>query len=444
MNGQEEQRQSNVIAPALKLLQFEADIRQCDSRKALIFHLANNLQSIMAYEKAFVLEQVAKNTFTVQVVSSASVVEKSSPLIRQLTQWLRGYENRQQAHGFKTEEHLASIELPYEYCYWQPISQQTSPARYYLLLLSNEAYSENQQALLGRIADTYHHAFRALTGKQDKHIGHWWQRHIGKLISIMLLLLVLLTVPMPMSVMSAVEVVPDQPFIVTAPFNGVVKTISVAPDSAVTAGQTLLQFEDLELRNDYLLSQRKLAVAKAKYDKAQAASFVQTDYGEDANIARAELNLAIIEMQYAKQRLSQSSIESPQNGVAIYADKEKWQGKAVQVGERLLQVAQADQIHYKLFLPVAQMMSFSEQAKVTVYLDSSPLGGHQAQLVSIGYQPVVSPEGIASYILIAKPLQGGLPAIGARGTARIYGGDAPLIWHFLRRPINSARQWLGV
>ncbi|GAB3475482.1 efflux RND transporter periplasmic adaptor subunit [Marinomonas epiphytica] len=432
----------DIATPALKLLQFEADVRHCNTTKELIFDLANHLNTILPYEKAFIFAEGQGSKREVVAASAASYIEKSSPLIKELNLWAKQYEHLLVASSIKVKDILSTTELPYSEAYWLPIKGESEEAQYYLLLFASKGYTDNQKALLQRLAFTYQHAFRAVQANPMSSLP-WWKQYWVKLI-VLVSFIIIASHSMPINVLAPVEVVANKPFIVTAPFNGVVKEVVALPNSEVTSGDIVVEFEDLELRNEFLLSQRKLAVAKAKYDKAQAASFVQISGTESVAVSRAELNLALIESEYAREKLAKSVIRTPQSGVVIYNDKEEWQGKAVQVGERLMQVADTGDVRYRISVPTGQMMEFNHNADIMIYLDNSPLGGHTARLESIGYQAVVTPEGVASYILTAMPSENQLAAIGTRGTARIYGEEAPLIWHLIRRPVNSVRQWLGV
>nr|WP_171852988.1 hypothetical protein [Dickeya dadantii]NPE72216.1 hypothetical protein [Dickeya dadantii] len=70
---------------------------------------------------------------------------------------------------------------------------------------------------------------------------------------------------------------------------------------------------------------------------------------------------------------------------------------------------------------------------------------YNATLTTFSYTPQVTPEGVSSYTLLAEADSDDVyPRIGARGTARIYTEDVPLWFQLLRRPIASARQFLGV
>ena len=142
--------------------------------------------------------------------------------------------------------------------------------------------------------------------------------------------------------------------------------------------------------------------------------------------------------------LAKTQAISAVDGVAIYTDKNDWEGKSIKMGEQILKVADPKKVKYHIELPVSDVIAIKKGTPVTVYLDSSPLGGHTAILDSISYKPALTASGVMAYTLVAMPEEGDNPRIGSRGTARIYSGTSPLIWQLVRRPLQFVRQRLGL
>ena len=442
---------ADVAASALKLLQFEADVRRCKSREELMFHMANQLTRLIAYDAAFVVLSYGRRKRKVVLSKDVSEIETSSPLIQAINSWASKQAPANQAGLFAAKDIIGNEqELPFEFAIWQPIQiepkaeqEKTESAECFVLLFSDQAFSEQQQTLLSRLAETYEHALRAVTAKPKKLAMSARRKTFLKSL-VLLSVVAVCAIPLPMSVMAPVEVIAKDPYVVTTPFNGVIKEVTVAANSFVNQGDVLVTFEDIQLRNEYLIELQRLAVAKANFEKIQGASFTKGDSKYELNVAKAELSLALVETRYRREQLERTQVRAAQSGLVIYGDKDDLEGKAVQVGERILQVAKPGRVQYRIELASGQAMAFEDGSPIAIYLDSAPLGGHEAKLSSVSYLPSVTQQGVASYTLLATPTAGQTPNIGARGTARIYAEKAPLIWHALRRPVNSIRQWLGV
>lgn len=251
-------------------------------------------------------------------------------------------------------------------------------------------------------------------------------------------------IPVHLNVMAPVTVIAKNPARLTAPMDGVIKQILVLPNSVVQTGQSLIQFEDLELRNEAILAQEQLKVAKAKYHQTNALAFRQRQAIHDLPIQQAEFQLASSHYKYAKERLAHSLIKSPTQGIAIYTDKQDWEGRAVQVGEQMMEVANPKHIQYQLKLSSGNAIPLHIGQSVQVYLESSPLGGIPAKLTSYSYT-AEQENGMSFYKLIAQPIDTQYtPRIGAQGSARINARRVFLWYQLLHRPMNTARQWLGV
>lgn len=440
-------KQSDLSNSALKLLQFEAEVRACSSEKELMHHLVNQLYRLISYDMGFCFERKNIKTVKVTVISDLSDIEESSPLISKVNDFACSTAPNDTTYICECTDFFDdNTRLPSKIAGWFPIKERQVSRDYYghyLLLFRKDPFTEQQKLLLERLMDVYGHAFSALKGASVKPRFHGVKK---KLIgtSVFVLMAFIAWLPFPLSVMAPFEVVAKDPSIITAPFNGVIKTIDVLPNSQVEVNNLLLTFEDTDLRNELLISQQKLAVVQAKLDKLEGQAFTSSDSMNEVSVVRTELALAFLEIEHAVQKLEQTKIKSDVSGLVIYHDKDELEGRPVQVGEQILQVAVPNRISYRIDLPVSQLINFQRDVPITLYLDNAPFGGNSATFKSASYSPRISSEGIASYTIIADHKEGMLPIIGARGTARIYADDAPLIWHLLRRPVNHVRQWLGI
>ena len=244
--------------------------------------------------------------------------------------------------------------------------------------------------------------------------------------------------------MAPVEVVPVEPFVVTAPFAGVVRQMLVEAGAHVDADTPVLRFDDIQPRNELALSQQKLAVAQARAAKATASSFQDAGAARELAVLQAEHDLAQLGFEYAREMMARTLVRTPVAGTVLYTDRRDWEGRPVQVGEEIMQVADAGRIAYRLDLPVDSQAAPEPGAEVAIFLDDAPLGGIPARLARINHTPRTQAGANASYTLVAEPVDGSLPRLGARGTAQLQGPRVPLIAQLLRKPIAAARQFIGI
>ena len=251
--------------------------------------------------------------------------------------------------------------------------------------------------------------------------------------------------PVPISVLTPVEVTPDSPFIITAPFDGVVKEILPSQGQAVASGEPAVVFDDVHLLNGKQLAEQRMAVAEAKFLRNSQGALADSRIKRDIEVARAEYELAESESAYANQLYSKSRLTTPVGGLAIYSDKQDWEGKPVSAGEAILSIADPENVQLSIDLPVKDSLVLEEGADVKVFLDSDPLNPLKATLTSASYSAEPDKRDVLSYKLIAKLDESNdpVPRIGIQGTAQVFGQKAPLAYTILRRPYAAFRQLTG-
>ncbi|MNQ72210.1 hypothetical protein D3C85_869080 [compost metagenome] len=127
----------------------------------------------------------------------------------------------------------------------------------------------------------------------------------------------------------------------------------------------------------------------------------------------------------------------------MFADAERWTGKPVQTGERLMEIADPHQAELRIELPVGDAIALEPGAQVVLFLDSDPLQRYQARLERSAYEAQPTAGGQLAYRLDAG-FEAAPPRIGLRGTAKIFGDRAPLALYLLRKPLVGLRQSVGL
>lgn len=451
---------SRPAESALRLLQHEAEVRRLAAEDDLLFHLANQIGSLLPCGQVMVWQRHrSAGQFRLRVVSGLADVDRDAPLVQALERGIArldterrlaeplvldttelGEPARGRAEGGDADPALA--DYPHGHAMWLPLKDRTLATDAGALFTRETPFTAGEQTLLKRLAETYAHAWAALPVQRGFGFGTRITR-----VRLLLLLGALSgagLIPVRLSVMAPVEVVAEKPFVVTAPINGVIRAIVPAPNSLVKAGQPLVQFEDIQPRNEMVLAQQRLAVARARDGRTGAAAFKDVTAAHDMAIARAEFDLAAVSYDYAVQVLDRTRIVAPNAGLVIYTDRRDWEGRAVMVGEEILQVADPGRVLYRVDVATGNSIQLDPEAEIGIFLDSAPLGGLGARLQSVSYASRTGPGGASSYTVLAAPTDGDAPRIGARGTARLYGKTVPLAVQLLRRPVAVFRQAFGL
>ncbi|MNZ14307.1 multidrug resistance protein MdtN [compost metagenome] len=247
---------------------------------------------------------------------------------------------------------------------------------------------------------------------------------------------------MRQSVLAPAEVVPQGGRVVAAPLDGVIAEFLVKPNQGVAAGDLLLRFESTSLKAQADVAERALGVAEAELKANTQRAFADAESSARIDLLAARVEQKRAERDYARQLLARSEVRAERAGIAVFADAERWTGRPVQTGERLMQIADPAQAELRIELPVGDAIALQPGAEVALFLDSDPLNRHSARLERAAYEAQSTAAGQLAYRLDAA-FSDTPPRIGLRGTAKLFGERAPLAYYLLRRPLAAARQSLG-
>ncbi len=437
------------------LLQIEQDIRQADSVNAVEFIAVNDTWRIFPYRQACLWRPDLAGKPRLKLVSGLSDVSEDSPF----RQWL----NSALAHLYQsvdktspqTVRALTMAMLPEDlHAGWQewmsgqvillPLSSPQGGLVGGLWLAIDNEPSEAELALLQRLGTAYGQAMWAWRAPTPV-----WQRALAQVSRRQRLLLVLLLaiscIPLRLTALAPFDVIGKNAKLIAAPADGVVAQFFVAPNQAVNAATPLFALDDTSARNRNQVANKALAVAQADYLRATQKSFSDMASKSELASLKAKLEEKNAELQYTHEMVERIQVNSPDAGIVVFSDPNDWLGRPVQTGERIMSLANPAQVQIAVHLAVDDALALDNNASVKLYLNVNPLSTLDAQLVQASYEPSVGADGVVAYQLKADLAAGQeLPRIGLKGTAKIYGAWAPLIYHLVRKPLAATRRSLGI
>lgn len=441
------------LAVAATLLKIQSEVIEAATPAELAFVAANSPRTVLRAQQIVVLQRDKRDRFVVQSVSSVSHVDRTSPAVLWF-QSLLGHLSRRPdfaqiavlpATAFDGGHHRFGLSYPLGQVMWLPWVDRQNRVVAGMLLLRSTPWTEAETAVGRHLAPTFAHAWVSITkGSWAKSRAPKWSRKRKVLSAVAAAALLL--VPVPLTALAPVEVAPKDAQAVTPGIEGVVEKVLVEPNTPVKRGQPLVQLADLTLKNRFAIAEREVAIAQTKYKRAAQSAFADARGRHELGVARSELALKIAERNYAFDLLSRTVIRADRDGVAFFGDKRDLVGRPVAVGERLMEIARPDSIEFRIDLGVSDAIVLKDRARVKAFLDSNPLAPIDANLSRTGYRAQIRENQQLAYRLVAEaPVSAteGL-RLGLRGTAQVYGDLVPLGYYMLRRPIATARQWLGL
>lgn len=439
---------------AVALLHLQAELRKAKTLAELGYFIANEARAALRAQQIVVLSRGGATELTVQVISSLTSVDRSSPLVQWFESLPKSLAKDSQLNKiceFEASAYAGTFativnNYPLRHILWVPLCAPDGPVVGGLILTRTVPWGEQDIKIVNYLSGAFSHAWCALAPQRKGALAKRLLTRRSALIASVIAACVLM-LPVPMTALAPVEIGPRETAVVTPGIEGVVASVEVEPNAAVKAGQVLVTLNDTNLRNRAEIAEREVLVADAKYKKAAQLAFVDLRGRHEMAIARSELDLKLAERDYARELLQRTRIRAEHDGVAFFADKRDLIGKPVNVGEKLMEVANPASSEFRIELPVADAIVLHENARVKVFLDSDPLKPVEARLVRAAYKAAPREAQQFAFRLVAQaaePQPAARLRLGMRGTAQIYSDRVPLGFYLFRRPIAAARQWSGL
>lgn len=437
-----------------KLLQLESLARAATSAEALYFMMVNETRRLLPYRQAylFISKHPIKRDCQLVSASSVAVVESNAPFVSWLEKTLAGIFDNESIASQRLidvaqcpedlKEGWQEYSLPF--VLWTPLKLPDGTFIGGIWATRETPWQDNELPLFKRLGETYAHALVAITSKRTLYSRPKTVTFAAWII--ILFLLAVFVKPIKLSALAPAEITAKEPIIISSPMDGVIKDIEFSPNTYVNSGETLFLFEDTNLRNEYNVVEKTLAVAEAEYRKATQDSFKDAKSKGQVSLLKAQTELHKSKLEFAREMLDKINVTAEKSGLLIYSDKSDWLGKPVQVGEMVMEIADPDKIQLKINLAVDDAIVLKEGAEVDVFLDADPLNPIKARVNSTSYMAEKYNQDTLAYRVYAdfEKMDNETLRIGLQGTAKVYGENVSVFFYMFRRPISYVRQFLGV
>lgn len=449
---------NKLVNKLADFLQLEREFRAAESAQSLAFIATNLSSKLLSYTSALLLannnaaQAAATNTlhasFKVQSVSGTSSFDADAPALRYVSDALNVEQSLQTAD--------AAIELTLNTESDGPSYLLCCPLRCQgaylgvLALRREHAWLEHEIALANQLAQPLAHAmlvFHQQAQCRRPSLLQWLQKGLqrSRLRWALPALLLLALLPVRQSVIADGQVVAKKPAVIAAGLNGVVKEVLVEPNQQVQSGDLLLRLDPTELVHRRSRVQQELALAAERLRKAEQQAFAVQQGKEVFAELRAEVELKNIELGYVQQLIERLEIRASADGVVLFSSAKDWQGRAVSTGEKVMELADAHDQQFEIWLAVADAIKLEPGAQVKFFPDAFPLRALAGAIQSVGYFASHNSDDVLAYRVTAKvDTLDERVRLGMQGTARLYGDRVILGYYLLRKPLSTLRQTLGL
>jgi len=432
------------------LLMLEARVREALSLSELQFLIANETRKLVTCRQVVLFRgKPSGQRWRIEKISSVAEVDRTSPLLKWLAQQTKEQllKNRDISQGhvqLDLDISRTNLKYPFKKGVYLPFNDRFGNELGGMLLLSETELNERDISLATRLSKTFGHAWSAI--KPAPKTG-WFLLSRRNLFVALIVMVLIGFVPVKLTVLSPLEVVARDAFIIAAPIEGVIEEVLVSPNARVRKGDLLFRYHALDFENRNEIATKNMAIASARYQRASQSSFGSGDGRRELAITKAEYEVAVEEKRYATSQLERIEVRAQSDGIALFSSKDDWTGRPVAIGERIMRLADANKTEFKIKVAVADGIILGQETDVTVFLDSDPLNPLPAKVSRKSYTPEKQGDEPMAFPVHAqlKPEENTKNIrIGLRGTARLSGDRVPLAFNLLRKPLSAIRQYLGI
>jgi len=438
------------------LLQLERSARHAGSRTELGFIIVNETHRLLDYHQAVLWRYNVTGGVRIEAVSGVAQLDRNAPYLV----WLEGVVRTiVRSDGGRKVRTVTAGELGAGdqdgwqewvpgHALWAPLVSPRGELIGGIWFTRAREWGAPESTLVDRLADAFAHAWVALEALDRRPFRERfaaWLPNRKIQIAVLLGVIAALLIPVHESVLVPADVVANQPLIVAAPVDGVVKQFHVRPNAAVKQGDLLFSLDDTTFRGRYEVATKALAVARADYLRAAQKGFDDDKSRAEVALLAATMQEKQAEADYTARLLERVDVRAPRDGVAVYGDANDWIGKPVATGERVMTLAEPTRTEVQAWVPVRDAINLEQGAPVKLFLNNDPTRPLDATLYQTSYEAQATPDGVLAFRVKARFDDGvGRPRIGLKGTAKVYGHRVTFFYYMMRRPLAVARQFLGL
>lgn len=433
-------------------IDIEGEARKARSEEALLFVMANQPRRLFDCDQIVVAS--IKNGGSVKLMAASNVMkmERSSPLVH----WMET--NLGRIGELDVPRLINKAEMPLsevaawdewwpEVILWIPVQSPDGLLLGGLWISRAGPWKDAEIVLLKKLAECFGHAWahmgRGVTQRRWLRRRSTFGHPLTRALLVSFVIAGVLAVPVRQSVVAPAEVVSANPHVIAAPLDGVIKLIHVRPNQPIKKGEALFSFEDTALRAAADQAQQSLNVAKAELERALQAGFSDITSNADVDVLTKRVKLSQATLNFHRENLSQVIVRASHDGIALFSSQQDWTGRPVQIGQKVMTVANLGDAALRIELPMSDVIQTPERAEVSMFLAIDPLSPVPARVDRISYQARETGAKKMAFLVDASFETGKVPRVGLRGTAKLYGYRVPLGLYLFRRPIVALRQMIG-
>lgn len=425
------------------------------NRLALEFIITNDTRKLLNYDRA-ILCQIDKSNIFIISISGQSSIYSLTDFHKKLTDLLKclkdpGSTQMLSADKFSDKQELWAEHQKHHSCsvLWLPIYSKGELSLGLWVerweVSADEKPSEQTLSLLSQyLLPGYGAAWERFKLKFKLKLKPS-QKYKIALPAVVIVIGLLSLIHLPLRIVASCEVIPKDPTIITSPLHGVIEKILVAPGDHVNKGASLVEYDKRVFAQELKIALEEYAIAEAALNRALSLGVNDPSSLSEVAVLQLKLKKQKIDVEVAQENYNKIVIKSPDKGTVIIDDVDQWVGKPVQIGEKIMTIADLTKTKVKIWIPENDNINMNPDLPIQVILNVDPSTSRTAKIEYVVNEVSISDQQVPSFIAEAhwenastdvKP--------GLKGTAIVYGEKVSLFYYLFRKPWIIFRKVLGI
>lgn len=419
----------------------------------LIFIILNDTYQIVKYDRAILFRKMAGrvNILGISGQATFNLQTEMSSRLKELILNLNDSDRQRilYATDFSSQNQWDYLQAQKpSVVFWMPIITDNEEIGLWLERYDDPDAKKNFEAYHTLLKDSLAPAYAAAWEKLSPHFSlHKLLSHINfkKTRYFLLGLLILLyLIPVRMRVTAPCEVIPDKPYVATAPMDGVIDYVAVLPGEKINKDQLIFQYDKKIPEYRYKSALEDFEVTQAEWNRAYTLGTEKKEESSKLAILDYKKKSAEAVLDFAKKQMNFIINYSPVNGLVSVDDPTYWRGRPVKTGEKIMEISNPEQTKLRIWIPTKDAISFDLKKPVKVFLNPIPHKTFMANLIYVTPEIKISEDQIPSLEGEAHWIdRDNQPKLGLKGYAFVYGERVSILYFLLHKPITMIRTWLA-
>ena len=319
---------TNTVVLLSQFIEFEQECRESKTIDDLGYIAVNRLQNLFGFTQAYFWKKnMVTGKITIRHASFVDKVNDDTALVAWIKELIKTYRLQDQDNTLfdKRNTKITWDESVAEFGLSIPLISPNKHFHYGLLFFGQREWSEETMSLSKLIQSHLTLCLQKLKPYKQTGMASIRKRFTKKQFFLGFIVLILIfLIPVRLTMVAEADIMPMEPYIVSAQVNSTIQSIRVNPNQPVKKNELLVELDATEfITNAELAEQQQVTIAE-KLRKTHQASFEDEKNKMQLALLRLELSKAKTEYQFANALLGRTKIYAPGSGIAIFNNKTDW------------------------------------------------------------------------------------------------------------------------